>query len=752
MSDPGVNPFAKYVGQQSAPPPAVAASSSGAGTNPFAKYVAPPAQSMRDKLGILPYKGTFSDAIAHSGSFGLSDEIEAGLASPIMYGVDALTGRKPADASLGDYYNANLENIREGEKEYAKEHPVLNSVGEVLGSLLDINPSGAATAATTGIHEAAKQGAKVGAVMGATSGFGNAEGGVKNRLIGAAEGGIGGAAIGYAAPYVIGGVQKASQLIKDAIAPWTDDLDTFINTTAGKVLNKAAGEGGAVFEEAPLPGMKPTTGQATDNPGLQYLERSVEQGTPEGAAGAANARTANNQSIVKAIGGLGNLETDAPQAMASAVEKASAAAKANTRAAWKAADVDATTGVSASQLADHVQSYLDGLTVASRKNIDPDLMETLDTLAKGGTTNLGEIQDFRSNVTDALRAASRSGQNNKARVLGGLADTVSDFLDNVPMPADAKVAYDAARQATKEMKGTFDAPKAVRNVLAMDRFGEDKTPLTAVADTYIRSGKGAPEAFNAYLDAVDSQLRSAARPGQTAAERIAAVADAKQEVEAGYQAARDAFAQRFMDKVQTTVPDLEGSPFISAAKVSNFLDDHQHIVDSRIFSDDQRDLIQRISDAADMSQRTARAGARGGSDTFAKLQGKTFLDELIGPGAAKLVTWGSKVLPAAGAAIGGKVGGVEGAAIGAGIGQYGASKIQGALYAATRDKVVDLVTEAMNNPELAKTLMQTASKEAALKIPATQRQLIYSILGVTMARPAINYAAPKDQSRLQTAE
>jgi hypothetical protein len=312
------------------------------------------------------------------------------------------------------------------------------------------------------------------------------------------------------------------------------------------------------------------------------------------------------------------------------------------------------------------------------------------------------------------------------------------------MPGEAKGAYDAARAATKEMKGTFEGSKAIRNVLGVDRFGEDKTPLTAVADTYIRSGKGAPEAFDAYLDALDSQLKSAARPGQTAADRIAAVNEAKGAVEEGYQAARDAFAQRFLDKVQTTVPDQAGSPFVSASKISNFVDDHQHIINSRIFSDDQRDLIQRISSAADMAQRTARAGARGGSDTFAKLQGKTFLDELIGPGAAKLVTWGSKVLPAAGAAIGHQVGGLEGAAIGAGIGQYGASKIQSALYEATRDKVVDLVTEAMNNPELAKTLMQTASKDAALKIPPIQRKLIYSILGVSMA----NQVTPsfKDQA------
>lgn len=703
--------------------------------------------ALREKLGIPKYHGNFSDVVMHGGTFGLSDEIGAGLSAPVQYGIDKLTGRKPADATLGDYYNANLENIRSGEKEYAQVHPVANAAGEVTGSLLDLNPEEAATAVASGAREIAKQGAKVGAAMGATSGFGEAEGGFKNRAIGAVEGAAGGAALGATTPYLIGGAIGAGRMIRDAIAPWTSDLDTFINKTAGNVLNKAAGGEEALFEDTPLEGMKPTTGQATNNEGLKWLERSVEMGSPEGAAGAATARTANNQAIEKGIGQLGNLDTDASKAMSDAVEKASAAAKANTRAAWKAADVDSTTGVSATQLADHVQGYMDSLSVASRKNVNQDLLDTLDTLAKGGTTNLGEIQDFRSNVTDELRAAARSGQTNKARVLGGLADTISDFLDNIPMPGDAKEAYDAARAATKQMKGTFDMPKAVRNVLGTDRFGEDKTPLTAVADTYIRSGKGAPEAFDSYLDAVDSQLKSAARPGQTAPERIAAVNQAKIDVENGYQAARDAFAQRFLDRVQTTVPDGEGSPFISASKISNFIDDHKHIIDSRIFSDDQRDMIQRISDAADMAQRTARAGARSGSDTFGKLQGKTFLDELIGPGAAKLVNWTSRALPAVGAAVGGKMGGYEGAAAGAAIGSYGVTKLQASLYAATRDKVSALVTEAMSNPALAKTLMQTASKDAALKIPTDQRKLIYSLLGLSMAKPALGYMVPKDQER-----
>lgn len=683
----------------------------------------------------LPKTGSFSESIAHGGTFGLSDEIEAGLSAPLQYGLDTLTGKNDLHVgdlvagkqkpTLGNYYHANLENIREGQENYAKEHPVLNTVGEVVGGAMDLNPEAIGEAVAKGFWPTVAKGGTTGAAIGATQGFGEGEG-VTGRLKGALVGGITGGAVGAAAPavvpWVIGGARAAGSMIQRAIAPWTKNLDSFIDETVGNVLNRAAGDSGANFEAPPLPGMAPTTGQATNNPGLKWLERSVEQSTPEAADASAQARTANNQAIQSAIGNLGDLQSNAAVDMNTAVEKASKAANTSTRAAWKAANVDETTGISAPQFQDHVKDYLDGLTVAARKNIPGDVLDILHQLAEQGTTDLGEIQDVRSNVTDALREAAFNRQSNKARVLGGLADTISDFIDNIPRPAEAAEAYDTARDATKQMKKTFNTPKDVRNVMGVDRYGADKTPLSAVADTFIRSGKGAPEAFQSYLDAVDSNLKSAARPGQTAPERIAAVTEARQDVESGYQAARDAFAQRFLDKVTTTASDQAGSPIISAAKVKNFIDDHQHVINSKIFDDDQRDLITRIGQAADMANRTVNAGAKGGPDTFAKLQGKTFLDVLIGPGASKLIPLASTV---AGAHVGGPVG----AAAGLTAALVGESRIENLLYGATRDKALALVHEAMNTPDLAKTLMQSASAKAAMQIPAPQRRLIYSVLG-----------------------
>jgi hypothetical protein len=691
-----------------------------------------------EKLRIPRDEGSFTGAVLHGASFGLSDELEAGLVSPVMYGIDKLTGRAPKDAKLGDYYDANLENIRGGLENYRKEHPVANMGGEVLGGLMDFNPEAAVGTVAKGFWPAVKTGAATGGAMGAASGAGNSEGGAWNRMKGALIGGTAGAGVGAGAPvlipWLIGAVREAPSILSRAVAPWTKDLDNFISETAGRVLNETAGPAGAKFETAPLPGMRPTTGQATDNPGLKFLERSVEQSGPAQATAAAEARTANNQAMHDAIREVGDVEADASKSMAEAIEKAARAAKTSTRAAWKAAGVDETTGVSGTQLGEHVGDFVNGLSIAKRKDIPADVLDTVRQLADQGTTNLGEVQDLRSSVLGLLRAAARGGNESQAGTLGGLADTISDFVDNIPMPAEAQKAYETARAATKYMKEQFTQPKGVRNTLGTDRFGEDRVPVSAVADTFIRSGKGSPEALDAYLNAVDSQLKTAARPGQTAAERVAAVNEAKLAVEEGYQAARDAFAQRFLAKVSTTDRDQIGGAIVSAAQVTKFLAAHDHVVQSRLFDDAQRDLIRRIAQAADMSQRVARAGAKGGSDTYGKLSANTFLDVLIGNGASKL-------LPAVGTLAGHSVGGPVGAAAGFAASLKGGEKMTEALYGATRDKVIALVHEAIADPALAKTLMMQATKQNALKVPAQQRRFIYSILGYEAVKPGIDAVA-----------
>jgi hypothetical protein len=102
------------------------------------------------------------------------------------------------------------------------------------------------------------------------------------------------------------------------------------------------------------------------------------------------------------------------------------------------------------------------------------------------------------------------------------------------------------------------------------------------------------------------------------------------------------------------------------------------------------------------------------------LAGEKYLDALIGPAASKLMPLGSA---AVGAAAGSMMGPIEAfsGAVAAGLGE---DKVSGVLYGAARDKVMDVLDEAIKNPEVAKTLMQKSGSKVAPGILGRIRGII----------------------------
>jgi hypothetical protein len=137
--------------------------------------------------------------------------------------------------------------------------------------------------------------------------------------------------------------------------------------------------------------------------------------------------------------------------------------------------------------------------------------------------------------------------------------------------------------------------------------------------------------------------------------------------------------------------------------LSKFVDANRALIDSPLFTPDQRRVINELVDAATTVERTARAGPQGGSDTAAKLAGKNYLSEMVGG-------WFQPVRAAelAGAAVGGATGGWGGAAAGGLAAGRVASPVVERLYGNARDKVMMMLSEAMLDPAFAKELMQSA--------------------------------------------
>jgi hypothetical protein len=324
----------------------------------------------------------------------------------------------------------------------------------------------------------------------------------------------------------------------------------------------------------------------------------------------------------------------------------------------------------------------------------------------------GDMEYYRTGVLRALDDAANNSAN------GGAALNTLLAKPNVQEKLTAAFGDHQGFQKFRQQAAEILNPQTdIGKATARDRAGNFKLPGSGVADQFIRTGKGAPEAFKSYLDAISTK---------DAAGKVTYDPD-------GLKAAQDAFTQKFLSSVTNSGVDANGQQLVSPAKMQKFLGDYGHVINSPAFTSDQRSLIQRIAQATKMASRTANARPPGGgSDTFQKLQGDKFIDALVGPGAAKLTGVVSKVGGAA-------MGALEEGKMGAVMGFMGGEKAAGLLndlYKAPRDKVVGLITEAMHDPDLAKTLMMKASNTNFKLLPAPKRAKLLGVIGAQASVPA----------------
>lgn len=129
------------------------------------------------------------------------------------------------------------------------------------------------------------------------------------------------------------------------------------------------------------------------------------------------------------------------------------------------------------QLPPTVRKFLDRVTAPKEEEA---ALIWLPTNAKGNApatpvgTNYGEMQQLRSDLLDEARAASDAGEFGKARTLNNLAESILDDIDTA-FSQTSSDAYDAARQFTREMNGTFTR-SFVGKATATGKYGDRIAP------------------------------------------------------------------------------------------------------------------------------------------------------------------------------------------------------------------------------------------------------------------------------------
>lgn len=639
------------------------------------------------------------------------------------------SGGVPGDG-WSDRYHKNLTNVRNNYQDFEEVHPTQAKVAKaagVIAPMLAMVPEGElASGAAANLPKAAPTLARATLKSGATgAGFGAAYGfsgtndeSVRDDLKATGLGAAVGLGTGLAAPAGMGIALSPFRMGGKLIAPFTKQGR---QVAAGRALNEAAENPGATnFEAAPLPDMHLSAGQSSNDPGLLWLEHSVSQGSPQGEALARSGQTKNNSAIRGAISELGDDTSDAARGMSDALDRSYAARKKANGEIWKKADVSNTGGVSGFQFNNFMKKYVGGLPVADQAQVPQDVMGIMEKVGAAKTQNLSDVQSIRSMLSSRATMAARAGDGNTARILGGMADQVENFVDMKAANLGEKLPlYNEARAHTRDMKETFAQPPAVRSALGVDSYGADKIPISATADHFINSGKGAPEKFNSYLNAIGTKDP---KTGTVTYDP------------AGLSAAQDAFTQKFLGAVTNAGVDQNGSRLVSPAKMQKFMSDYSHVINSPAFIPAQRDLMGSIARATQMASRAGTKAPAGGSDTFAKLQGDKFIDALIGPAA-------SKIINAAGTGIGAATGYISHGLTGGAAGAFGGEKVAGMLsnlYSAPRDKVMSIITEAMHDPQMAKDLMMKASNTNAKLLPPPRRAKIFGVLGAQAAQPVVN--------------
>ena len=519
---------------------------------------------------------------------------------------------------------------------------------------------------------------------------------------------------------------RLAQYTADAVRPLTEVGQRQI---AGRVLNDSATQGIPAPPAQPPLGINPTLGDATNDPGLQALQRVVTQATPANQGRSELQASANNQAIRGAFDQIGQPAGREPYQISSQaadqLDTIRQGQRAAEREAWQAVDPEGTAMVPIAPLKENFQNYVSGLTAARRRFVPGDYEDVLNGF--GEQEPLREVADLRSMLLNHERQARGTGDYNQANVLRALDEALFDRLPDgsggIPATSDqaATLRYQTATDASRNYNQTYNTGP-IRSVFRQDATGADAVPDSAVLDKMLAPGQGQAERAAQYIAAANGD----AGP---------------------LQSGRDWFTAKMQQAANSAKQDTQGDPLVLGNNLRKFVQANRPLIDSDLFSPEQRDAIDQIVDAANMVERTARAGSRGGSDTFRNLAGDNYISTLVGG-------WMKPVAEAAPQALGGTAGFVVGGAGGAAAGAYGAGKVMkpliDAAYGHARANVMNLISDAVHDPEFARELMQKAapSRAAGQQSPRLRNYLATLPITVETGYPATGApSGPQPQAR-----
>lgn len=395
---------------------------------------------------------------ASGGVFKVIDDAVRSVASGITFGWADEFAAKMNEAIGDGTYDENVKKERARDAQIPVAVKLPGEIAGAVGSTILVAPL-AAWRALASLTASAPQAVRIGALgaaEGALAGAGGAEEG--SRLSGAATGGAVGAGIGAAAPSVVRGVEGTINAVRNAVRPASGAAADIGRAIVRDETTPAAMAARMATAEIDRPGQVAIADVGGEN--VRGLVERVAQTPGAGRTVVVPALTARQEQqagrIANDLRELTGTQRTARQAIDDTIAERATAARPL---------YDQAFNFNATQSPEIVRAWTQATSTGygsaiTRSGDFRRLLQTEYGVRDAADAPLMvQIDAWKRLADDAVGAAVRAGNNNRARVIGNMRDGVLRVVD------DANPSYGAARDAWAGPSRFIDAIEEGRGIL-----------------------------------------------------------------------------------------------------------------------------------------------------------------------------------------------------------------------------------------------------------------------------------------------
>jgi hypothetical protein len=377
-----------------------------------------------------------------------------------------------SEPTFGERYAHSLRDQEGADAKFEAQHPIVDKGAKLAGGMAAMVPAMAAAPAMLGVTGSLGARALAGGISNAAIGGADAAARGESPVTGAIVGGLTGAALGPALEG-LGYVARNNPIVSNISA--RINPERFAQRQVARAISESGQTpeqiGRSVTEAAAEGQPEFTVGDAMGNAGQRMLS-TVARAPGEGRTAVVDALEGRQGTQGRRISNALAEGFDSPQTAAQTEARLTGARDATANAEYGAVRSDAQP-VNVVGAINHIDSIIGtepGQILAQpNDSIESILSGFRQRLARVNPDDFPAVQRIRGEMSDAAEKASRAGENNKARLVGGAMRQLDAAME------DASAGHLAANRNFAQASRNIDAVQSGRDA-AMRGRTEDTIP------------------------------------------------------------------------------------------------------------------------------------------------------------------------------------------------------------------------------------------------------------------------------------